>query len=148
MKEYPVERIYRDARITTIYEGTSQLQTVAAIRYVTNGAYLEKIKEYEAIELKPAFSALKQKLIEMTAQYEQACSMMIGKESEYIDFNGRRLVEMAGHIIMSYLLLIDASNDNTYEKSARIFTQRSESWNQERYNFICNSTEEDLISYK
>ncbi len=39
MMEYACQRIYRDARITTIYEGTTQLQTVAAIRYVTNGSY-------------------------------------------------------------------------------------------------------------
>src|SRR5574344_2099447 len=148
MKEYPVERIYRDARITTIYEGTSQLQTVAAIRYVTNGAYLDKIREYETLELKPEFSRLKQKLIEMTAQYEQACSIMTGKESELVDYNGRRLVEMAGHIIMSYVLLIDSTADSTFEKSAIIYTQRAQSWNQERYNFICNSTMEDLALYK
>src|SRR5574344_1453887 len=148
MKEYPVERIYRDARITTIYEGTSQLQTVAAIRYVTNGAYLDKIRDYETLELKPEFSLLKQKLIEMTAQYEQACSIMTGKESELVDYNGRRLVEMAGHIIMSYLLLIDSTADSTFEKSAIIYTQRAQSWNQERYNFICNSTMEDLALYK
>lgn len=148
MKEYPVERIYRDARITTIYEGTSQLQTVAAIRYVTNGAFLEKIKEYETIELNPDFTGLKQKLVDMTAQYEQACSLMTGKETEFIDFHARRLVEMAGHIIMSYLLLIDASADKSFENSAKIYTLRAQAWNNERYSFICNSCQEDLIEYK
>ena len=76
MKEYPVERLYRDARITTIYEGTSQLQTVAAIRYVTNGSYLGRIKEYEEMEIAPKFEPLKAKLIAMREQYEQACEYM------------------------------------------------------------------------
>ena len=49
MLEYACQRIYRDARITSIYEGTTQLQTVAAIRYVTNGSYLATIREFETI---------------------------------------------------------------------------------------------------
>ena len=49
MMEYACQRIYRDARITSIYEGTTQLQTVAAIRYVTNGSYLATIREFETI---------------------------------------------------------------------------------------------------
>ena len=90
MKEYPVERIYRDARITTIYEGTSQLQTVAAIRYVTTGAYLAKIREYEAEEVTPEFAVLKKTLVDMTAQYEQACALVHGHDNDYVDFHARR----------------------------------------------------------
>ena len=47
MLEYACQRIYRDARITSIYEGTTQLQTVAAIRYVTNGSYAATLRDYE-----------------------------------------------------------------------------------------------------
>lgn len=47
MKDYPIERMYRDARITTIYEGTSQLQVVAAIRGIVTGSYMAQIREYE-----------------------------------------------------------------------------------------------------
>ena len=84
MKEYPVERIYRDARITTIYEGTSQLQTVAAIRYVTTGAYLAKIREYEAEETAPEFATLRKTLVDMAAQYEQACAIVHGHDTKML----------------------------------------------------------------
>lgn len=55
MKDYACERIYRDARILTIYEGTTQLQVVAAIRHVTTGTYLKQIREYEKHAINPEF---------------------------------------------------------------------------------------------
>ena len=147
MKEYPVERLYRDARITTIYEGTSQLQTVAAIRYVTNGSYLGRIKEYEEMEIAPKFEPLKAKLIAMREQYEQACEYMNGKDNAFVDFNARKLVEMAAHIIMSWLLILEASFNSSMEKSAKIYTNRSQAWNMDRFTFITNSVAEDLEEY-
>ena len=147
MKEYPVERLYRDARILTIYEGTSQLQTVAAIRYVTNGSYLAKIKEYEAMDVKPEFAALKEKLVAMTAQYEAACEAVQGKGEEYIDFHARRLVEMAAHIIMSYLLIIDAQSNDAFARSAEVYTNKSEAWNNERASYIASFKLEDLAAF-
>lgn len=147
MKEYPVERLYRNARITTIYEGTSQLQTVAAIRYVTNGSYLGRIKEYEEMEIAPKFEPLKAKLIAMREQYEQACEYMNGKDNAFVDFNARKLVEMAAHIIMSWLLILEASVNSSMEKSAKIYTNRSQAWNMDRFTFITNSVAEDLEEY-
>lgn len=148
MKEYPVERLYRDARITTIYEGTSQLQTVAAIRYVTNGSYLLRIKEYEEMEIAPKYEPLKAKLIAMREQYEQACDYMSGKEDSFVDFNARKLVEMAAHIIMSWLLILEASVNDSMEKSAKIYTNRAQAWNIDRFTFITNSVAEDMEEYK
>lgn len=136
MKDYPIERIYRDARITTIYEGTSQLQVVAAQRYVTNGAYLNQIREYEKFEVKAEYAPLKKMLIEMTEQYQQAVAMVSGFDNEYIDFHARRLVEMASHIIMSYLLIIDTHSDDSFNNSATIYTNKSKAWNDERYSYI------------
>lgn len=147
MKEYPVERIYRDARITTIYEGTSQLQTVAAIRYVTTGGYLAKIREYEAEEVSPELAALKSTLVAMTAQYEDACAKVHGHDNAYIDFHARRLVEMAGHIIMGYLLVLDATRCSDFVKSAKVFVGKAKSWNEERYDYIANFKEEDLADF-
>lgn len=46
--EYKSQRLFRDARIFSIYEGTTQLQVVAAIRYITNGTYLNIMKEMAA----------------------------------------------------------------------------------------------------
>jgi len=136
MKDYPIERIFRDARITTIYEGTSQLQVVAAQRYVTNGSYLAQIREYEKIEVKPEYEQLKKILSEMGEQYQKAVEKVIEGDNEFIDFHARRLVEMAAHIIMSYLLLSDAQSDDSYAMSAEIFIGKSKSWNDERYSYI------------
>ena len=136
MKDYPIERIFRDARITTIYEGTSQLQVVAAQRYVTNGSYLAQIREYEKIEVKPEYEQLKKILSEMADQYQKAVEKVVEGDNEFIDFHARRLVEMAAHIIMSYLLLSDAQSDDSYAMSAEIFIGKSKSWNDERYSYI------------
>ena len=140
MKDYPIERIFRDARITTIYEGTSQLQVVAAQRYVTNGSYLTQIREYEKIEVKPEYEQLKKILSEMADQYQKAVEKVIEGDNEFIDFHARRLVEMAAHIIMSYLLLSDAQSDNSYAMSAEVFIGKSKSWNDERYSYIKDSS--------
>lgn len=148
MKEYPVERIYRDARITTIYEGTSQLQTVAAIRYVTTGAYLAKIREYEAEEAAPEFATLRKTLVDMAAQYEQACAIVHGHDTSYVDFHARRLVEMAGHIIMGWLLVLDAQRCSDFTKSARVFIGKARAWNQERYDYIAGFTEDDMADFQ
>ena len=148
MKEYPVERIYRDARITTIYEGTSQLQTVAAIRYVTTGAYLAKIREYEAEETAPEFATLRKTLVDMAAQYEQACAIVHGHDTNYVDFHARRLVEMAGHIIMGWLLVLDAQRCSDFTKSARVFIGKARAWNQERYDYIAGFTDEDMADFQ
>jgi alkylation response protein AidB-like acyl-CoA dehydrogenase len=122
MKDYTCERLYRDARITNIYEGTTQLQVVAAIRYVTTGAYLEQIRRYEAIEYKSELDGLKRKLIEMTGLYEQLVAAVVEtKDSEYIDFHARRLVEAAAHCIFGYLLLQDANRDDRFRRSAEVY---------------------------
>lgn len=147
MKDYPIERIYRDARITTIYEGTSQLQVVAAQRYVTTGSYLNQIREYEKIAVKAEFEPLKKRLIAMTEQFEQSIALVAGGDNEFIDFHARRLVEMAAHIIMSYLLLIDSQRDDTFSQSAEIFINRSAAWNDERYSFIKDFIPDKLSTY-
>lgn len=82
----------------------------------------------------------------MTEQYEQAVAMVAGQENEYIDFHARRLVEMS-HIVMSYLLLIDAQTDESFEKSAEIYIGKSAAWNDERYSYIKDFTASDLATF-
>jgi hypothetical protein len=149
MKDFPVERLYRDARITTIYEGTSQLQVVAAIRGVTTGVYLSKIREYESQKVSPDQELLRKRLVEMTTEYENAIlKAHKSDDGEYLDFHARRLVEMAGHIIMGYLLLLDSERDPVFRDAARIFIQRAQSWNRERMLFIHQFEPGDLGLYK
>lgn len=123
MKDYPIERIYRDARITNIYEGTSQLQVVAAIRHVTTGTFLGQIKEYEKGEYSPAFDHIRDSLAEMRGWYENALARVSAGDTEQIDFHARRLVEMCGHIIISWLLVRQASETDDYRISAEVYAK-------------------------
>lgn len=149
MKDYPVERLYRDARITSIYEGTTQLQVVAAIRGVTTGAYLKQIREYEMQSIKPELFGFRRTLIGMTEEYEKAVNVVVDtKDMEYLDFHARRLVEMAGNIIMNYLLLIDTNRDESFRKSTEVFTKWSRAVNKSHFEYIANFTLDDLGSFK
>ncbi|GET31900.1 acyl-CoA dehydrogenase [Prolixibacter bellariivorans] len=149
MKDYPVERIYRDARITSIYEGTTQLQVVAAIRGVTTGGYLKKIREYEKTDLKPELEKFRRTLISLTEDYEEAVKKVHDAEdNEFLDFHARRLVEMAGYIIMSYLLVIDTNRDNSFLRSAVVFNKIAKAEVRSRAEFIRASSLEDIGHYK
>lgn len=149
MKDYPIERIYRDARITTIYEGTTQLQVVAAIRGVTTGGYLEKIREYEGMPLKPELHGYRRILIGMTEEYERAVHFVVEKkDNEFIDFHARRMVEMAGNIIMGYLLVLDTERDDRFRGSADIFIKSGRSENRGKAEYILSSSLDDLGFFK
>ena len=149
MKDYPVERIYRDARITSIYEGTTQLQVVAAIRGVTTGAYLNQIREYEAERVSPKLEYMKRSLIILTDDYERAVKKVVGADdNEFVDFHARRLVEMAGHIIMSYLLLLDSNRDESFLKSAQNYLTFAKGQIKAHAEFIRSSELADLSNYK
>lgn len=149
MKDYPVERIYRDARITSIYEGTTQLQVVAAIRGVTTGGCLAQIREYEKEPLKPELEKYRRILIGLTEEFAEAVDKVVAaKDSEFIDFHARRLVEMAAHIIMSYLLLIDANRDMDFLKSAKAFNKITRQVVHGHGEFIRGSAVSDPASYK
>ncbi len=149
MKDYPVERIYRDARITSIYEGTTQLQVVAAIRSVTTGTSLKLMHDYEIQPIKPELFGLRRTLIIMTEEFEKAVNSVVDvKDNEYIDFHARRLVEMTGFIIMGYLLLMDTNREESYRKSAEIFIKFGRSVNKSHAEFISNFSINDLGNYK
>ncbi|MDX8338726.1 acyl-CoA dehydrogenase family protein [Draconibacterium sp. IB214405] len=149
MKDYPVERIYRDARITSIYEGTTQLQVVAAIRGVTTGGYLNQIREYEAEKVSPTLEYLKRTLIILTADYEEAVKKVVAAgDNEFIDFHARRLVEMAGHIIMSYLLLLDTNREPSFLKSTKNYINFAKAQVKAHAEFIRASELSDMGDYK
>lgn len=149
MKDYACERLYRDARITNIYEGTTQLQVVAAIRHVTTGTYLNQLRAYEALEYQPELEGLKKKLTAMTDKYEQIVAMVVDtKDNEYIDFQARRMVEAAAHCVMGYLLLQDANADATYRRSAEVYIHYGQAEIDKIYSFIAQFDREDLGYYK
>ena len=123
MKDYTCERLYRDARVTNIYEGTTQMQVIAAIRYVTSGYYASVMQEYTETPVAESMQPLLQQLNLLQERYVAAVNRVVEWQSqEAIDLLGRKLVEMAGCIIMGYLLLQDASaNETLFAQSARVF---------------------------
>ncbi|MDE6587984.1 MAG: acyl-CoA dehydrogenase family protein [Paramuribaculum sp.] len=149
MKDYACERVYRDARITSIYEGTTQLQVVAAIRHVTTGTYLNIMHEFESHVLADNLCPLREILIDLTSKYEKAVATVAGaKDQTYLDFMARRLVEMAGGIIMSYLLLDDAQRNASFNKSAEVYVKMTQAEVAKHADFIANFEPEQISAYK
>ena len=148
--EYKSQRLYRDARIFSIYEGTTQLQVVAAIRYITNGTYISIIKEMLEEEVSGEFAGLKERVAKMTILYEE-CVNTIKEEGnqEKQDFLARRLYEMTADILMSLLILADASKaPHLFTKSANVYVHHAEEEVNGHYLFIKNFKPEDVEFYR
>jgi len=150
MKDYACERLYRDARILTIYEGTSQLQVVAAIKGVTSGVYANRIKEYETVEVSGELAEMRKTLVALRERYEATVEKAkeLGTASEAFDFLSRRLVEMAGYLIMSNLLVNDSQKEAGFIQSARIMTQMAQSEIEKAACYIDNFNPDILQDYK
>lgn len=149
MKDYTCERLTRDARITNIYEGTTQLQVIAAIRHVTTGTYLNQIRTYEQEIYCECLNPLKQRLIAMTNVYEELAGKVAeAKNTDLLDFMARRLVEAASHCVFGYLLLRDATIDEQYKTSAEVYVRYGEAEIAKIKAYIDNFKIEDLEYYK
>lgn len=150
MMEYACQRIYRDARITSIYEGTTQLQTVAAIRYVTNGSYAATLTEMEAQPILPQYEPLMNRLKEM-ARKAGACTNAVKEaaDMELHDFVARRLMEMYAVTIMGQLLLADATREpEMFEHSLKVYVNYAEAEVEKHFNFIRKFKSEELENYR
>ena len=149
--EYKSQRLYRDARIFSIYEGTTQLQVVAAIRYITNGTLLGIIKEMLAdIVTDEAHAALKTRIETLVGIYEDALNRVkeLGSQDAQ-DFLARRLYDMTAEIIMSILLLDDATRaPELFGKSANVYVRMTEESVLGKSAYIKNFNIEDLESFK
>ena len=126
--EYKCQRLYRDARIFSIYEGTTQLQVVAAIRYITNGTYLGIIREMLADDVAPELQPLKEKVLRMTDLYEQAMAAVKEADNQDMhDFVARRLYDMTAEIMMSLLIMADATvAPEMFSRSAQVYVRMAE----------------------
>lgn len=151
MKDYACERVYRDARITSIYEGTTQLQVVAAIRHVTTGTYKSLMDSYAEMEiaedLKPVVGTLKGLVEKYQISVEKVNEV---NETSFTDFMARRLVEMAGNIIMSWLLVTDASRyaSESMKRSANVYVKIAQAEVGKHSEFIANFAPEQMAFYK
>ncbi|MCQ2973819.1 MAG: acyl-CoA dehydrogenase family protein [Bacteroidales bacterium] len=150
MKDFPIERITRDARITTIYEGTSQLQVVAAIKGVTTGIFSQRMAELDSMMANNEnLQQQRNLLLQMTNDYENAIKTVESfKCQEYIDFQARNLVEMAGNIIVSYLLFTDSIRNDKFLNNANIFLNLAIAENAMKFKYINNGNPNDLDWYK
>jgi hypothetical protein len=148
MKDYACERIYRDARITSIYEGTTQLQVVAAIRHVTTGTYAGLMDTYAAQEVKPELKAIADRLAVLTNVYKEAVAAVAAVNvPAYTDFMARRMVEMAGNIVMSYLLLGDANRNDAFKTTLNVYCNMAEAEVTKHAEFIKGFKPENLEYY-
>lgn len=148
--EYKSQRLYRDARIFSIYEGTTQLQVVAASRYISNGTYLNIMREMLSEEVADGFKPLKARVAVMVDQYEAGVAAVKAHESQDVqDFLYRRLYDMNGVILMSLLLLADASRSaELFGKSANIYVRMAESEVAGHMAYIREFKAEDLEWFK
>ena len=148
--EYKCQRLFRDARIFSIYEGTTQLQVVAAIRYITNGTYLSIIKEMLENEVSDDLKALKERVAKLVELYEAAINKVKEANDQAVhDFLARRLYNMTGDIVMSLLILDDATKSpELFAKSANVYVRMAEEEVLGHSAYIQNFQAEDLDSFK
>ena len=148
--EYKCQRLFRDARIFSIYEGTTQLQVVAAIRYITNGTYLSIIKEMLENEVSEDLKPLKERVAKLVDLYEAAINKVKEANDQAIhDFLARRLYNMTGDIVMSLLILDDATKaPEMFAKSANVYVRMAEEEVLGHSAYIQNFKAEDLESFK
>ena len=148
--EYKSQRLYRDARIFSIYEGTTQLQVVAAIRYISNGTMLNNIKEMLAALPAEANAALKARVEKLIPIYEDALNYAksLGNQDAF-DFLARRLYDMTCELVMSLLIIRDAAKcPELFEKSANVYVRMTEEDVCGKSAYIKNFQVEDLEAFK
>ena len=148
--EYKCQRLYRDARIFSIYEGTTQLQVVAAIRYVTNGTYLGIMKEMLENQVSEDLKPLQNTVRTLVELYEQSINYVKGANNQEVtDFLARRLYDMTGDIMMSLLILGDATRaPHLFIRSANVYVHAAEEDVIGKSVYVKNFIEEDLVNFR
>ncbi len=148
--EYKSQRLYRDARIFSIYEGTTQLQVVAAIRYVTNGTYLQVIKDMMQSEVSEEMKPLKARIAQLVDLYEKAVNYVKEQGNQDVhDFLARRLYDMTAEIIMSLLIMDDATrNAELFAKSANVYVRMTEEDVCAKSYYVMHFSEADLPNFR
>lgn len=126
MRDYPVERYFRDSRITNIYEGTAQLQVVAAIGCVLAGDIDERFAEFEKVEHAKALQPYAKKLAKMRANLTKCIEYVKKKDNrDYTEYHSRRIVEIASELYIGHLLLSQAAKSEAKVFTAKNFINRA-----------------------
>jgi alkylation response protein AidB-like acyl-CoA dehydrogenase len=121
MREFNVERHFRDVRVTNIYEGTSQLQIVAATGKLLGHALDGLLEEWAARDYGNELADLKANLIGATEQFKQATDILKEKEREVIDYHASDLADMAVYLVNSWLMLEDGRITERKRELARLY---------------------------
>ncbi len=148
--EYKCQRLYRDARIFSIYEGTTQLQVVAAIRYIINGTYnqvlADMLAQPVAENLQPLQARAKAMAEKLAACIEKVKAL---ENQEAQDFLARSLYDITGNTVMSLLILDDATRaPELFEKSARVYVPYAEAEVARAAAFIENFDINNIENYR
>lgn len=148
--EYKAQRLLRDARIFSIYEGTTQLQVVAAVRYITNGTYLSIMQEMLETEVASELKSLKKCIARCVELYTEAIEKLKADDDQNVhDFLARRLYDMTGYIVMALMLLDDATNcPEEFTKSANVFVRMAEEVCVGAHAYIMNFKADDLENFR
>lgn len=152
MLEYACQRLYRDARIMNIYEGTTQMQTVAAIRYVTNGMYATVIQDMERQAMMAGLEGdyTLRRLKEMASKFN-ACTAAVKEaaDQDFHDLCARHLYEMAGNIIMCHLLLLNTlKNPELFGHSLQVYVNIADAEVEKQFNWIRKMTPDKVDYYR
>ena len=150
MMDYPIQRYARDARITNIYEGTTQLQVVAAIRYVTNSSYLAQMREFETAQVSEAMQPLQARAKAMADKFAEAVEHVKAAENQEMhDICARHLVEMAADVIMLHLLMYNATvQPEMFERSARVYANFVEAEIAKHHAWVMHFDAAQLADYR
>jgi len=148
--EYKAQRLMRDARIFSIYEGTTQLQVVAAVRYITNGTYLNIMQEMLETEVASDLKDLKKRMARSVELYAEAIEKLKNDDDQdEHDFLARRLYDMTGYIVMALMLLDDATNcPEEFTQSANVFARMAEEVCTGAHAYIMNFKADDLENFR
>lgn len=148
--EYKCQRLLRDARIFSIYEGTTQLQVVAAVRYITNGTYSSIFEEMLAEEVSASMKPLQDRVRGMFETYKAAIEAVKEFDNQTVhDFLARRLFNMTGDILLSLLIIRDASrSEELFGKSANVYVRMAEEEVTGHASYIRNFKAEDIEYFK
>ncbi len=126
MKDYEAERYYRDARITSIYEGTSQLQIVGAIGGLLAGVLNNELEQFTQRDFPETVQSLAQRVIDLIPNLHDAIDhVKQQKNTELTDLAAKTLVDMAIDIYTSMLFVNSAVKSEHKRELATLWVQEA-----------------------
>ncbi len=121
MREFNVERHYRDVRVTNIYEGTSQLQVVAVIGKLLGHALDDLLNDWAAQDYGPELVPLKNQVVDATALFNRCADHLKECDTPVIEYYASDMTDMAAYVVNSWLMLRDARASDRKRAMAHVY---------------------------